>query len=93
MPTDAAVLGLRNTSNAAWLAVLPDGKLLASASFDGTVRLWDTTTWKEQQSLEAHPSGVQCVAFAPDSKTLATCNHHDDRSGAAVGAIALSGKS
>jgi hypothetical protein len=26
MPTDAAVLGLRNTSNAAWLAVLPDGK-------------------------------------------------------------------
>ena len=27
-------------------AFSPDGKLLATASWDGTIKLWDTTTWK-----------------------------------------------
>src|SRR5262249_1257371 len=61
------------------VAFSPDGKALASAAFDGNVKLWDWPAGKEQRTIPAHPSKqVYCVAFAPDSKTLATSS--DDQS-------------
>ena len=33
------------------LAVSPDGKTLASASYDGTVKLWDVASGKERTTL------------------------------------------
>jgi RNA polymerase sigma factor (sigma-70 family) len=49
-----------------------DGKRLATASADGTVKLWDTATGKNLLTLEGHDGAVNGVAFAPDGKTLAT---------------------
>ena len=46
-----------------------DGKWLAASSSMG-VRVWDSATWKEVVTFK-HSSGVGCVAFSPDSKTLA----------------------
>jgi WD40 repeat protein/tetratricopeptide (TPR) repeat protein len=51
----------------------PDGKRLASASSDGTVRVWDADTGKELlPPLRGHADGVVSVAFSPDGRLLAS---------------------
>jgi hypothetical protein len=56
----------------------PDGKRLASASLDKTVKVWDWTTGRQLLSFEKHAGAVRKVAFGrPDGKTLASAG--DDR--------------
>jgi RNA polymerase sigma factor (sigma-70 family) len=70
-----------------WHAVLsPDGRTLAvgyqradnTTNFFGevVVRLWDVATGKELYELTGHTNEVLDLAFAPDSRLLATCGEN-----------------
>lgn len=56
------------------LAVSPDGKTIASASWDRTVRLWPVDAG-EPRVLEGHQQNVNGVAFAPDGKSVVSVSH------------------
>jgi WD40 repeat protein/transcriptional regulator with XRE-family HTH domain len=53
-------------------AYSPDGKLLATADADHTVRLWDVARHRVVTTFRGHGESVFSVAFAPDGRTLAS---------------------
>ena len=63
----------------------PDGARLASASADGTVRIWDAETQEEELRLDggsagdlgAHSQGISDVQWSFDGRLLCTCS--DDK--------------
>jgi WD40 repeat protein len=60
-----------HTSNITSVTFSPDGRRIASGSYDGTVKLWETETGKEVFTLRGHTGGVLCVAFSSDGRRLA----------------------
>jgi WD40 repeat protein len=57
------------------VAFSPDGKTLAAASFDKTIRLWSTATRTQIGLLRGHTDLVNRVIFSPDGKTLASASN------------------
>ena len=58
-----------HTNHLSCLVFGPDGKTLASASYKGTIRLWNVDTGKNK-TLKGHSDWVSSLAFSPDGNTL-----------------------
>jgi WD40 repeat protein len=66
---------LRGHGSTVWgVAYSPDGRCLASASWDQTVKVWDAATGKELLPLKGHRDRVWGVAYSPDGRRLASAS-------------------
>jgi RNA polymerase sigma factor (sigma-70 family) len=60
----------RHGERVKWVDFSPDGKKLATASWDGTLGLWEVATGKRLCTFRGHKGFVNCVRFTPDGKKL-----------------------
>jgi WD40 repeat protein len=78
-PASMELVGHKGAVNA--IALAPDGKTVATAGADGTVRIWDAAGGTETLKVEQRGKAV-AVAFSPDGRTVAAA--FADEAGAVI---------
>jgi WD40 repeat protein len=62
--------GLEHKSAVECVAFSSDGSLIASASHDGEIRIWDAGTASPVEFLESHGAAVKSLAFSPNGEYI-----------------------
>jgi WD40 repeat protein len=70
--TGGHVATLAGSTGVVDLAFSPDGSAVATASHDGSVRIWDPSSGEPLLVLHGHDATVTSVAFSPDGSRLAS---------------------
>lgn len=56
------------------VAFSPDGRRLATGSFDRHIKVWDAATGQLKRTLTGHPVKVVALAWSPDGERLASAD-------------------
>ena len=70
--TSRALMLIPTASSVSSVSFSPDGAILASGAWNGTVKLWDVATGEPIATLQGHEGRVSSVSFSPDGATLAS---------------------
>jgi WD40 repeat protein len=65
---------LGNVGSVKSIAFRPDGAMLSSIGFDGSILIWDLANHPATAFTPRGVGPVRCAAFSPDTGLLATCN-------------------
>jgi hypothetical protein len=57
------------------VAYSPDGRRIATAGADRTVKVWDAATGQELLTLRGHSDDVAGLAYSPDGRRLASASY------------------
>jgi|GEM_PF-1021325 len=68
------VLNSNHGGEVSSLAYSPDGRYLASASWDFTVKIWDASGGEPIRVLSGHKYQISTVKFSPDGELVATAS-------------------
>jgi uncharacterized protein with WD repeat len=71
-PNETPLIG--HTESISSLDFNRDGSILASGSYDRTIRLWNVDTGELRKTLEGHTDNVQHVTFSPTGLILASAS-------------------
>ena len=71
-PASPTAQPLAHKSLVSAVAFAPDGKTVATASFDSTARIWDAANGQPVGTPLQHRHAVLTLAFSPDGKTILT---------------------
>jgi WD40 repeat protein len=56
------------------VALSPNGRMLAAGSFDGVIKLRDTSTGRDAATWKGHDQRISSLVFSPDGKRLASAS-------------------
>ena len=70
---------LRLSSRPSNVAVSSCGRLIATGERDHTIKLWDYPSGKLRRTLRGHVCRIDCLAFSPDGRRLASASGSTDR--------------
>lgn len=68
-----------HTSRVTSITFSSDGKLLASGSWDKSIRIWDVLTRKNVWVINGHNDTVNCIAFSPDKERKILASGSSDK--------------
>ena len=66
-----------HTDDVTSVSFSPNGQMIASGSYDRTIRLWNPNTGRHIRTLEGHTDDVNSVSFSPDGQMIASGSRDD----------------